>query len=316
MMSWKNFLHRKVKVIKHDVETGLIALDKPIKVLSHPNQSTSINTKFNSKKIEKTIFSLPYHIETERYTIPSQSAIESVHLLNRLDVTTSGIILISTSESTAREVRKLFAERHNIIKKYYAISIVEKNFNYFPLNMDIVWEDNIKVISSTSNVLLVDNDSMKHSRGSTTTKTAITSAKLISVHPFRMKDEKGRPSLYNLALLELRPKTGFTHQLRYQCASHGFPLLGDRVYGNFKLNKLFNKYTSVDVVTMASAGGSRSGSPVVNLYNRLFLHSSSVELSLNASNYSFSAQSDLPSEFTNLLQDVSILNAVKSPLKL
>lgn len=34
------------------------------------------------------------------------------------------------------------------------------------------------------------------------------------------------------ALLELRPLTGRTHQLRVHCAAHGFPILGDPIYGH------------------------------------------------------------------------------------
>ena len=35
----------------------------------------------------------------------------------------------------------------------------------------------------------------------------------------------------SLAWLELAPETGRTHQLRVHCASEGFPVLGDQVYG-------------------------------------------------------------------------------------
>ena len=34
-----------------------------------------------------------------------------------------------------------------------------------------------------------------------------------------------------LAWLELAPETGRTHQLRVHCATEGFPVLGDPVYG-------------------------------------------------------------------------------------
>jgi tRNA pseudouridine32 synthase/23S rRNA pseudouridine746 synthase len=34
------------------------------------------------------------------------------------------------------------------------------------------------------------------------------------------------------ALLELRPVTGRTHQLRVHCAAMGWPILGDAIYGN------------------------------------------------------------------------------------
>jgi tRNA pseudouridine32 synthase/23S rRNA pseudouridine746 synthase len=35
----------------------------------------------------------------------------------------------------------------------------------------------------------------------------------------------------NVALLELQPLTGRTHQLRVHCASAGYPILGDSIYG-------------------------------------------------------------------------------------
>jgi tRNA pseudouridine32 synthase / 23S rRNA pseudouridine746 synthase len=53
-------------------------------------------------------------------------------------------------------------------------------------------------------------------------------------------DPKGQPSLTRwrrlgraegLALLELRPITGRTHQLRVHCAASGWPILGDPIYG-------------------------------------------------------------------------------------
>jgi tRNA pseudouridine32 synthase / 23S rRNA pseudouridine746 synthase len=53
-------------------------------------------------------------------------------------------------------------------------------------------------------------------------------------------DPKGQPSLTKwrvlgraegLTLLELRPITGRTHQLRVHCAASGWPILGDPIYG-------------------------------------------------------------------------------------
>ena len=53
-------------------------------------------------------------------------------------------------------------------------------------------------------------------------------------------DPGGQPSLTRwrvlgrsegLTLLELRPVTGRTHQLRVHCAASGFPILGDPIYG-------------------------------------------------------------------------------------
>lgn len=54
-------------------------------------------------------------------------------------------------------------------------------------------------------------------------------------------DPAGQPALTDwrvlgrdggLALLELKPQTGRTHQLRVHCAAMGWPILGDAVYGS------------------------------------------------------------------------------------
>jgi 23S rRNA-/tRNA-specific pseudouridylate synthase len=42
---------------------------------------------------------------------------------------------------------------------------------------------------------------------------------------------------FNLSLLEIELLTGKTHQIRVQSAYHGHPVAGDRIYGNFTLNK-------------------------------------------------------------------------------
>src|SRR5205823_5195264 len=38
-----------------------------------------------------------------------------------------------------------------------------------------------------------------------------------------------------LTLLELRPQTGRTHQLRVQLAHHGYPIYGDAKYGSVRI---------------------------------------------------------------------------------
>jgi tRNA pseudouridine32 synthase/23S rRNA pseudouridine746 synthase len=54
-------------------------------------------------------------------------------------------------------------------------------------------------------------------------------------------DPAGQPSLTRyrvlgrapgLALLELKPVTGRTHQLRVHCQASGFPIVGDPIYGS------------------------------------------------------------------------------------
>jgi 23S rRNA pseudouridine1911/1915/1917 synthase len=44
-----------------------------------------------------------------------------------------------------------------------------------------------------------------------------------------------RGSHGGLTLLELRPQTGRTHQLRVQLAHHGYPIFGDARYGSVQV---------------------------------------------------------------------------------
>ncbi len=58
-------------------------------------------------------------------------------------------------------------------------------------------------------------------------------------------------------LVRFHPRTGKTHQLRIQSQRHHHPILGDRMYGDFRRNKEFAKLFHL---------------------KRLFLHASSIEI--------------------------------------
>ena len=61
-----------------------------------------------------------------------------------------------------------------------------------------------------------------------------------------MTECKVRSAIFDgrVSVLNLWPKTGFTHQLRYQCALHTFPLIRDKKYGNFSQSRAFFKDTT------------------------------------------------------------------------
>lgn len=67
-----------------------------------------------------------------------------------------------------------------------------------------------------------------------------------------------------LRLMFYEPHTGYSHQLRVQSAHHGYPILGDRTYGNFKANKMIlklihnMKHDQKNVVTKQSSSNHKS----------------------------------------------------------
>ena len=112
--------------------------------------------------------------------------------VHRLDALTSGLLLIAKTRPVRITLGEMFAN-HKIIKTYQAI-VSGKT----PLQ---------DTIASP----LQD-------------KRAVTHYERIKLIP-SLRDKW-------LSLLELKPETGRTHQLRIHLSGSGFPILGDKLYGN------------------------------------------------------------------------------------
>jgi len=78
-----------------------------------------------------------------------------------------------------------------------------------------------------------------------------------------------------LALLELKPRTGRTHQLRVHCQAMGWPILGDPVYGN----------------------GKRDGAPA------LHLHARAIVVPMQDSKPPIAAQAPTPAHMAQAIAD-------------
>lgn len=182
-----------------DQKTGLLAINKPTALKSHPNTSGKID--------RLAILLAPYHLENQHYTLPNN---EKWYLLNRLDAPTSGLILLSHNLETAEAIRKSFKER--TVQKTYLAVLIGK----VPQETQ-TWKDSLKIQKA--------QEKLRVSRGSGE-KIAITEVTGLQYN-----------AKFNLSLVRLAPKTGFTHQLRVQAAMHHFPILNDKTYGNFLVNK-------------------------------------------------------------------------------
>ena len=236
-------LGKGVKLVSSD-PSGIFALFKPALILSHPNKA---------EDRKRSIINADYNYDQETYSLKiSEGNIIKIHLLNRLDSATSGLVLLSSNEAIAKQVRKKFQEGE-VIKKYRALV-----FGKFPSSR-LRWVDQLNSIQTAEGKLR-----SSISRGT----FAITQVKLLRrvlQHPVAM------------SIIELIPETGRTHQLRVQCAHHGFPIVGDKVYGDFTLNRLAKQ----------AANGCGEN---------LCLHAQSLQLSFTADNETreFSATSEIP----------------------
>ncbi len=104
---FRDYLHPKAKVLKVD-SCGLIALEKPAGVLSHPNGPGAE---------KRALFSLPYSLKEECYLLGKE---DKLHVLHRLDGPTSGVMLLATNTALACLVKGLFRDR-KIQKCYHCL---------------------------------------------------------------------------------------------------------------------------------------------------------------------------------------------------
>ena len=257
--SFHTLLNNGVRVLKEDSLTGLIALYKPSLIKSHPNTSIADT---------KSLLTCIYDHNNECY-IDSNNNNKKLWLLNRLDSITSGIILVSTNERTALSVKKEFANR-NVIKHYKAL--VFGSNKALTINKKIKWTNNITIDHH-------HHHSNSNSKGKLRALSSTSNNKDNLIAVSYASIDKCIDNNPSMLLIDLQPITGYTHQLRLQSSQNGLPIVGDKVYGNFNLNKLFNeKYTSIN--------------------KRLYLHSHSIHLKYEFNNkqYEFQCVSSIQDE--------------------
>lgn len=228
---------------------GLVAFDKPAGVLSHPNM--------NSER-PRALLTCDYSIAGEFFRWESaKGSWRTLWLLNRLDSHTSGVILaVLDNAELAKAIRALFLHKH--IQKVYHALVFGK-----PSQTTEVWKDRLDIEKRGGQVR-------------TKAGTGIPSESHVRV--LRQRRESVPP----LALIELTPRTGRSHQLRVQCAHRRLPIVGDATYGDFGANR-----------ALAKASGIK----------RLCLHSHSTRFDYEHAGkvVHFSAVAPTPKEFLELL---------------
>jgi tRNA pseudouridine65 synthase len=199
-------LGRGVTILTRDAN-GLVALNKPDGVLSHPNERGDE---------ARALLNAPYQLDGEffSWTPEGSTAPQRLWLLNRLDSATSGVILAAADEALAIEVRAQF-KRKQVRKAYLALVFGG------PRQPMELWRD----------MLAIEKHGGKIRTGTTGHVPAES----------RMSVVRGGHQQPRVSLLKLEPRTGRSHQLRVQCAKRGMPIVGDQTYGDFPRNREFAK---------------------------------------------------------------------------
>ena len=125
-------------------------------------------------------------------------------LVHRLDRPTSGVVLLARTSKAAARLSEQF--RAGTVEKFY-LALVEGA----GLPDQGEWRDHLTKDEARNVVHVV-------AEGTKGGQEALVA--------YRVLDRRGERTL-----VELRPRTGRSHQLRVQLASRGFPIVGDLKYG-------------------------------------------------------------------------------------
>jgi len=125
--------------------------------------------------------------------------------IHRLDMETSGLVVMAKNTQIHRQMSLLFQERH-VQKLYIAMvdGLIEQRDGQINLPLITDWPNRPK-------------QKIDHDEG----KASVTHYKVIAL------DHQ-----LSTSRVELRPITGRTHQLRVHMQSLGHAILGDRLYGS------------------------------------------------------------------------------------
>jgi 23S rRNA pseudouridine1911/1915/1917 synthase len=179
----------------------IIAVHKPSGIHCHPLDYNDQNTLLNFL-VQKNIWA-PLHVNQQNY---------DRGLLYRLDLETSGLVLLAKNQQTFDDIRENFSVRMKQ-KLYWAI--VDGEFD-----QEGTWTHYFQASGAKGAKQKVSLDSKPQTQAGT-----------LSVKTLMKNEGK------SLVLVQL--KSGLRHQIRAQLAALGYPILGDELYGGTKAERLF-----------------------------------------------------------------------------
>ena len=138
--------------------------------------------------------------------------------VHRLDRNTTGVLAAALHGDSLRELEKLF--KAHSIKKIYRAVVTGRAPDFIEINAPLIKDAELNLVKVANETHSSNPD----------VKTAKSLCKLIKYDAQK-----------NISLVEIELLTGRTHQARVHMAHINHAIIGDRKYGDFKANKIFNK---------------------------------------------------------------------------
>lgn len=223
-------------------DANLLVINKPAGLVCHPTKGDEYSSLISRVRI---------HLRKQH---PELAA---VHMINRLDRETSGLVLVAKQDSLAVRLRKLWGAR-SVSKQYLAIVHG----------------------SLTQETITIDRPIGDDPTSPITIKGIVCPEGAPSLTEITLLRNFERPE-GNFALVQARPLTGRKHQIRIHLASIGHPVVGDKMYGGDELRYLrFVQYAQTPADRAA-----------LILENQA-LHAARLSFQLDGQDFEFSAPPD------------------------
>lgn len=179
-----------------DETADLLVVNKPAGILVHPTKPGGPVTLWDGLR------------DLLAYEIANGG---QVSIINRLDRETSGLTLVAKSAAAARTCA-MAMQAGCIQKEYLAITLGWPTERRFVVDAPML---RLGEVAATAIWL----------------KRAVHSDGAAARTEFEVLEKWEHPVAGRIAVVRARPITGRTHQIRVHLAHHGFPVLGDKIYG-------------------------------------------------------------------------------------
>lgn len=248
-ISSQSVVHSSQLVVDKNIKFGIIYEDKNIIVVNKPAGISvhPVNFGQDNALVNGLIYKFP---EIKNINDGSSGSELRPGIVHRLDKDTSGVMVVARNQKTFDKLKKLFQDRK--VRKIYLALV------YGQL-------ENKKGLIDKPLAKAADYKKQVVAGGRTKTKIrpAVTEYKVIK-------------EFENYSLIEVKPQTGRTHQIRVHLASIGHPVAGDKIY------KARNIKTEAQNI------------------GRQLLHAKELEFELFGKKYDFEVK--MPEDFQNFMQ--------------
>lgn len=183
--------------------SDVIVVDKPSGIAVHPGSGIDM---------EDTVVGQLLH---ENPGLPVSNGEERPGVVHRLDKDTSGVLLVARTEEALRFYIDAWKGRR--VEKVYTVLVSgllepETGTIEAPITRDPVHRQKMTAMSSSSKMAVTHYEVIRHFA--------------LDCH---------------VTLARVILETGRTHQIRVHFGAIGFPVVGDEVYGNRKVNLMFRE---------------------------------------------------------------------------